>query len=211
MKPSDKQAFGNLITDALGFYRRDVSTFALSVWWAACQPFDLEQVAKAITSHAMDPEAGRFAPLPADIVRELAGTRTDRSQLAWNKTLGAMASVGSWTSVAFDDAAIHAVIQDLGGWPQLCSTTNDELPFVQKRFCDAYRAYSTRPDIPHPAVLRGSHDLGNSKLNVFQLPTLIGDPAKAEAIARGPSKARVQLSHVADNLGAIGHQLDAAA
>ena len=43
MKPTDKPAFAQLLTDALAFYRQDVSTFALGVWWQACDGFDLDR------------------------------------------------------------------------------------------------------------------------------------------------------------------------
>ena len=47
MNPSDKAAFVSLVTDALAYYGKPVSTFTLQVWWQACQKFDLEQVTKA--------------------------------------------------------------------------------------------------------------------------------------------------------------------
>lgn len=201
MQPSEKPKFKDLLTDAMAFYRRDVSTFALGVWWEACRAFDFEQVAKAITAHAMDPEQGRFAPMPADIVKQLAGTRTDRALLAWGKAFGAISSAGSYASVAFDDAVIHAVIEDMGGWPKLCASTVDELPFVQKRFCDTYRAYAGRPEVAHLAVLPGVHASNNARFpGTSPAPTLIGDPAKAAAIADGPSQPRVQITHVVEAL-----------
>ena len=80
MRNDQASEFQRLLTDALAFYGKDVSTFALSVWWEACQPFDMEQVRKAMTTHATDPEHGQFAPKPADIVKALQGTKTDRAR-----------------------------------------------------------------------------------------------------------------------------------
>lgn len=206
MQPTDRAAFKSLLSDAMAFWRKDVSTFALGVWWEACKGFDIEQVSKAITAHAMEPESGRFAPMPADIVKHLHGTRTDRSLVAWGKAMQAVAQVGSWGSVTFDDPAIHAAIEDMGGWPKLCATTNDELPFVQKRFCETHRAYAARPDVPHVPVLRGNHDANNARLGVLSKPTLIGDPARAAAIAAGPGADRARITHAADSLPArISH------
>jgi hypothetical protein len=184
----------------MAFYRRDVSKFALSVWWSACEPFDMEQVAKALTAHAMDPEQGRFPPMPADIVKQLAGTKTDRAIIAWGKAYGAISAVGGYSSVAFDDAVIHAVIEDMGGWPKFCVTMLDELPFVQKRFCETYRAYVTRGDVPYAAVLSGVHAINNARFDRPSKPVLIGDPIKAASIATGPSIPRAQITHIADAL-----------
>lgn len=180
MRPSDRARFASLLTDAMAFYRRDVSEFALDVWWQACEGFDLEQVGKAITAHALDPELGRFPPMPADIVKQLQGTRTDRALIAWGKVYGAMKDVGGWSSVAFDDPVIHATLEDLGGWPRLCASKIVDLPHEQRRFCDTYRAYATKP-VPYPAILDGMHAASGAKVT----PVLIGDKARAKAIAEG--------------------------
>lgn len=200
MKATDKAAFGALIKDAMAFYRREVSGFALGVWWSACEPFDMERVAKALTAHAMDPERGQFAPMPADIVKQLHGTRTDRALVAWSKAFRAISSAGSYASVAFDDAVIHAVIADMGGWPKFCATSNDELPHVQKRFWDTYRVYAARPDVSHMPILPGVHASNNARFGRSPEPVLIGDQAKAAAIATGPDTSRPQLAHIADAL-----------
>jgi hypothetical protein len=212
MKNTEKAKFAGLITDALAFYRRDVSTFALDVWWEACKPFDFEQVAKALTAHAMDPEQGRFAPMPADLVKQLQGTRTDRSLVAWGKTFDAMQHVGAYASVAFDDPAIHLTIEDLGGWPTLCRTLTDDLPFVQKRFTEAYRVHVARPGTPHLAKLTGAHEAANqsAKLTSEQQAwldrqtVLIGDPQAARrVIATGGEAARHQMTAIADSMPAV--------
>jgi hypothetical protein len=158
MRTDDLQRFKALLTDAMAFYRRDVSEFALSVWWQACKDFAYEQVAKAITQHAMDPEQGRFAPMPADIVKQLQGTKTDRSLMAWSLVYEAIKDHGAYATVKFSDPATQLAIHDMGGWVKLCATEMDELQFVQKRFCDFYRSYSGRPDLREVPTLPGIHD-----------------------------------------------------
>ena len=185
MKPTDKPAFAQLLTDALAFYRQDVSTFALGVWWQACEGFELEQVAKALTAHALDPDRGQFAPKPADLVRVLRGTLADRSLIAWGKVLDAMQRVGAYRSVVFDDGAIHAAISDMGGWPAICRGEVDELQFTQKRFCDLHRAYSLRPDHPYPARLVGDSEAANRVAGQpVAAPMLVGDPQRAQSVER---------------------------
>lgn len=210
MNPIEKLRFGALLTDALSFYRRDVSDFALSVWWQACQPFSFEQVTKALTAHAMDPDHGRFAPMPADIVRQLAGTKTDRSLIAWGKVLDAAQRVGAYWSVCFDDGLIHAAIEDVGGWLALCRSTTDELPFMQKRFCESYRAYTTREGVKYPPMLGGQHDMENVlRGHRAAPPVLIGDRAKAEAVYFGgcemPKTAITQVAALVDRRLAMGN------
>lgn len=169
-------AFRSLLTDAMAFYRKDVSKFALGVWWEACKGFELEQVTKAITAHAMDPERGQFAPMPADIVKQLHGTRTDRSLVAWSQVYEAISRHGAYASVQFSDPATQLAIHDMGGWPKLCATETAELQFAQKRFCDMHRSYSARQDLEAPSVLLGIHDRDPARRAPVR-PVLIGAQA----------------------------------
>lgn len=185
MKPSDKPAFVALVTDALAYYGKPVSTFTLQVWLQACQPFDLEQVSKAMTAHATDAERGQFPPKVADIVRILSGTATDRAALAWGKCLEAMGSVGAYTDVVFDDPAIHAVVEDLGGWPKLCRTESKELGYVQHRFQESHRAYTGRGQFDYPRRLAGdrSPDSEYAKVGLpLPRPALIGNADRARQV-----------------------------
>lgn len=146
MTEKDLERFEATLTSALAFWKQDLSEFALSVWWQACRAYSMEQVSKAFTQHAMDPERGRFAPMPADIVKALHGTQTDRSLLAWGQVLEAISACGMYGSPDFADRATVSAIVDIGGWPAVCQTSIDELPHLQRRFCASHRAYTSRPE-----------------------------------------------------------------
>lgn len=201
MNYDDFDRFSDLITDAMGFYGKDVSKFALGVWWQACERFEFEQVSKALTRHAMDPERGQFAPKPADLVRMLAGTATDRAQIGWGKACDAMQRVGAYQDVVFDDPVIHAVIEDLGGWPKFCRSSLDELSYVQHRFTESYRAYAGRESVEYPRRLAGERAPDSV---YFQRglpapkPAVIGDLGKASAVYRaGRLTGKVAISYQA--------------
>ena len=185
MKPSDKPALVAMVTDALAYYGKPVSAFTLQVWVQACQPFSIEQVSKALTAHATDPERGQYAPKVADIVRILSGTATDRAALAWGKCLEAMGSVGAYTDVVFDDPAIHAAADDMGGWPKMCRTELKELGHLQHRFMQSYRAYAERGQFDFPRRLGGdrSPDSEYEKAGLsLPRPALIGNPDRAKLV-----------------------------
>lgn len=185
MNTEDKRAFKELITQAMAFFRQDVSKFSVGVWWQACEPFSLEQVQKAFTAHATDAERGRFPPLPADIVKQLQGTQTDRGLMAWGKVLEAIQHVGAYQSVAFDDAAIHAAVEDLGGWTTICRSTMQELPHLQRRFTEAHRAYAGRQGFNFPAYLIGESEAANRTAGKrVEPPVLIGDAKRAAEVLR---------------------------
>lgn len=199
MRVTDQSAFAKLVSDVLGYYRQNVSEFTLSVWWQAMQPFDLEQVRKALTAHATDPEHGQFPPKVADVVRILAGTATDRAQLAWGKAHEAMSAVGAYTDVVFDDPAIHAVVEDLGGWPKVCRTEVKELGYLQHRFCESYRAYAGRGEFDYPRRLAGdrSPDAEYEKKGLaLPRPAVVGDRGRAKAVYQGGGAGKAAVAFV---------------
>lgn len=197
MLQSERGDFAQLVTDVLAYYRQDASRFVLDLWWNACQSFDLEQIRKAMQRHATDPEHGQFAPKVADLVRILAGTTTDRASLAWGKVLEAMSSVGAYTDVIFDDPAIHAAAEDMGGWPKMCRTDLKELGILQHRFMQSYRAYTERGQFDFPRRLGGDRS-PDSEYEKAGLPlpraALIGDRARAKLVFQGGGSGKTAIS-----------------
>lgn len=188
MNHEDKKAFARLLTDALAFYGKDVTLFSLDVWWEACQPFEFSLVRRAFTRHAMDAERGQFAPKPADLVRQLSGTSSERAALAWGRAIDEAARIGAYTDVAFDDPAIHATIEDLGGWPKFCRGEVKDLSYLQHRFCESYKAYAGRGEFDFPRVLHGDRSPDEMYLRrglPAPRPVLIGDPVKAKLVMQG--------------------------
>lgn len=198
MNADDKKRFGNLIAEVMAFYKQEISTFALNVWWQACEGYSFEQCSKAITAHAMDAEKGVFPPKPADIVRQLSGTATDRALMAWGKVFDAMGRVGAYTDVVFDDAVIHAVVTDLGGWVKICRSELAELSYLQHRFTESYRTYAQRGIGDYPRRLvgdRSSDDTYMMRGLPPPKPAVVGDVVQARLVyQRGQLQARIGAS-----------------
>lgn len=206
MQPGDKPALVALVSDVLAYYRQPVSEFTLSVWWQAMQPYSLEQVRKAMTGHATNPDGGQFAPKVADVVRILDGTHTDRAMLAWGKVHEAMSAVGAYQDVVFDDPAIHAVIEDLGGWPKVCRTETKELGYLQKRFCDGHKAYTGRGEFPYPRRLMGDRSPDSEYERhglALPRPALVGDTERAALVFKGGSAAGKAAIEYADPVAVL--------
>lgn len=187
MDEKDYKPFIAELTGVMSFYRLDITKFTANMWWGICKRFSLEQIRKAFQVHVQDPEQGVFAPKPANIVKILEGTRTDNSRTAWGRVLESMSRVGAYTDVVFDDHVIHAVIKDLGGWPTVCRTNEDELGYLETRFCKSYQAYSNREDVTFPPFLAGdrSPDEMWAKRGLKPpMPAMIGDKAKCEQVYR---------------------------
>lgn len=200
MQHSDMPAFKDLLTDVMAYYGKDVSKFTLQVWWEACKGFALEQISTALRKHATDPDRGQFAPKVADIAKALGGTSADRAALAWGKVLEAMSAVGAYTDVVFDDPAIHAVVEDLGGWPKVCRTELGELSYLQHRFQEAHRAYTDRGQFDYPRRLAGdrSPDYEYSSRGIpLPRPKLVGNRERALAVLQlGGDAGKTLISNI---------------
>lgn len=189
MKTSDFQKFHDGIAGVMSFYGKSVSRFALDVWWTALRKFDLAAIIEAFNRHLANPDTGQFAPKPADIIRMLQGSTQDSAMRAWAKVDQAVHRVGTYCDVVFDDALIHRVIQDMGGWIALGTRSEDEWPFVAKEFENRYRGFSARGEHPpYPATLIGLATAHNSR-NGYPAETLIliGNEQSAREVLRGGS------------------------
>lgn len=187
MLPNEFAAFRDLMKGVHDFYAKDLSEFAMSVWWESMRQYDLPAVQQAMNRHVMNPDAGQFMPKPADVVRMLGGTTADAALRAWAKVDRAVRQVGPYASVAFDDALIHRVLHDMGGWVGLGQKSEDEWPFVAREFETRYRGYAMRNERPeYPPVLIGLAEAENGTRGMrSEPPRLIGDAEKARIVLSG--------------------------
>lgn len=205
MQTDDFQKFHDGIIGVMGFYGRSVSSFALDVWWTALKGHDLAAIADAFNRHLANPDAGQFPPKPADIIRMLRGSTQDSALRAWAKVDQTVRRIGTYCDVVFDDALIHRVIQDMGGWIALGSKGEDEWPFVAKEFENRYRGFRPRNEYPeYPASLIGivtAHN--NQKGFKTDPPVLIGnEPLARQVLYGGADKPEIGFKRLRDDLEA---------
>jgi len=201
-----KIRFAKALSALAEYYGKELSDGVISLYWQGLQQFSVDEIESAIGRHLQNPDSGQWMPKIADIVRMIEGTTQDAAALAWAKVMRAVGSVGQYQSLAFDDVVIHLVIDDLGGWPSLCQTSEDELPFLAKRFETNYRAYRRRADDipPHPRYLVGVSEMQNVGAGFkSDPPRLVGDPEKAKRVMIGGSSApRLQVSSFGERASA---------
>ena len=193
MKSNELEQFNELLAGVHAFYRRDFSEFGGMVYWQALKPYDFAAVKEAFSRHAVNPDTGKFMPMPADIVKMLQGSTQDSALAAWAKVDRAIRTVGTYRSVIFDDALIHRVLTEMGGWIDLGRKTEDEWPFVRNEFVNRYRGYKMRSEVPdYPPHLIGMSEAQNSKAG-FRIdpPLLLGNPEMAANVARKGSDAQI--------------------
>lgn len=189
MNQKDFEKFREGIEGVHSFYGKEVSAFALDVWWNALRAYDLPAVIDSFNRHLMNPDSGQWLPKPADIVKMFGGRTQDRALMAWSKVDRAVRSVGNYESVAFDDPLIHRVLQEMGGWIGMGQKTEDDWPFVAKEFENRYRGYAMRSETPdYPPVLIGIAQAHNEqKGHKSDRPRLIGNAEQAELVMAGGS------------------------
>jgi hypothetical protein len=191
MIESDRKQFFSLIADIHAFYRKDFSTFSGGVWWMALAPFDFTAVADALNRHCVNPDNGQFMPMPADVVRMLQGSTQDAALVAWAKVDRSIRTVGTWHSVVFEDALIHRVVTEMGGWIAFGTKEEKEWAFFKNEFVTRYRGHRGRSETPeYPPVLIGTAEAHNGKSGfAIAPPILIGNPNRARAVMLAGSSA----------------------
>lgn len=212
MQTDDFQKFHDGIVGVMGFYGRSVSSFALDVWWTALKGHDLAAIVDAFNRHLANPDAGQFPPKPADIIRMLQGSTQDSALRAWAKVDQAVRRIGTYCDVVFDDALIHRVIQDMGGWIALGTKAENEWPFVAKEFENRYRGFRSRNECPeYPASLVGIVTAHNNQEGFkTELPVLIGNEQLAKQVwCGGTDKPALGFKRMSDELDeAVGRAIE---
>ena len=150
MTNDDRKEFVRTLASVYAMNRVDLSDDVAELWRQILSGYELTPLKDAFANHLKNPDAGQYPPKPADIVRELGGTTQDKSLLAWASVMQAVRRYGTHDSVQFEDQIIHRVMVDLGGWVWLGQQQEKELPFIEKRFRDAYRAWLHRGSIGEP-------------------------------------------------------------
>lgn len=168
-------------------YGKQLSAGAKMLYWQGLEEFDLFAIRQALGRHLKNPDNGMFMPKIADVVRMLQGTTQDSALIAWAKVDKAVRQVGTGQSVVFDDAIIHRVLQEMGGWLSLGSKSEGDWPFVAKEFENRYRGYKMRNDqFEYNTVMIGLYEAQNATQGFkSSKPILIGNAEKAKKVLLG--------------------------
>ena len=202
MHASDLAEFSKLIENMMGYYRRDCSDALIDIYWDGLCCYELDSVRAAIGVHMRDAEEGKFEPRISNIVKIIEGSKSDRAVWAWSLAQDAASSVGAYQDLVFEDPVIHAVIEDMGGWPAFCRFNEKDMSYHQHRFSVAYRAHAASQAVSgltYPALLSGdrqSDDWRVSRGLPPVKPTLIGNrTACAQVYAGGSTTGRLTISN----------------
>lgn len=71
MLNEDKNAFTQLLAATMAIYERQITTGLADIFFSAMAAYDLKTIREALNRHVQDPDGGRFAPKPADLIRQI--------------------------------------------------------------------------------------------------------------------------------------------
>lgn len=137
MQPSDFQRFNAVMTGMAEMYQRELSNFLLDAYWLAMRDWMLTDF-EAAAAHLMS--TLKWMPKPSDFTElRRAGEPTDAE--AWTTALAACVN---WRNTeALPTGRIARAAAAVGGFQAIAmANTERDLPFVQKRFLDAYNELS---------------------------------------------------------------------
>lgn len=140
-------------------YGKALSGADLELWLDDLSEVSPADAVAALRAHRLDPDLGKFPPLPADIIKRTQGSHEERAMLAWAQVRMAMQRIGHYSSVDFESPLVHGVIEEMGGWGRLCEMKTDDAGRRQAEFVKRFVTYSSRGALPAlaPAHLRGEH------------------------------------------------------
>ena len=113
------------------------------MWLDDLDEFPLVAIDAAMTAHRRDPEAGRFCPRVADIIRGIRGSGSDQAIIAWSNVLSRACNRGG---DKFDQTTLKA-LEALGGFDVVRMADEEQNGFLQKRFVEAYAVHARRAEV----------------------------------------------------------------
>lgn len=122
----------------------------LELWWLSLQDWSIEEFRSACAHLSYSVE---FMPSPYHFAQLRKAGRATAGE-AFARAL-AHVRTGGYRHDNPLDALTENVIRALGGWRALAITTEDRLPFVERRFCEHYESMMNTEDVrvalPHVA------------------------------------------------------------
>ncbi len=184
MQSEEMPEFVELLMGLSFSYSQHLNEFAIERYWQTLERFEFAEVKKALYAcTTQNPDKGHFMPQATEVLRYIEGSTETQALKAWSHVLKIIKCVGSYDSLVFDDAILHRVIEDLGGWICLCETTLDELKFKGHEFKKLYAAYVLHPPAEYPKKLSGRLAWQNCLQGYEEPPpVLIGDKKKAHQV-----------------------------
>lgn len=77
MLNENRTEFTALLATAMAVYGKTITTGMVDLYFSALQRYELDVVREGLNRHLQDPQAGQFAPKPADVIRQIQESHHD--------------------------------------------------------------------------------------------------------------------------------------
>jgi len=192
MTDDDKKLFLEGLTFLAESFNRRVSSLLLETYWQCLRPYPLTKVKTAMADILTNPDREIWGmPIPSELISLIQGDSRQFAQNAWTQVVHAIKTIGRYDSVVFDNAIIHCVIRDLGGWIYLCHQPERALPSLRENFIKRFQKYHANPSVHYPCVLKGVSEHDNDARGFSHNkpdPILVGDPQRALTVYKSGNK-----------------------
>ncbi|MES1987495.1 MAG: DUF6475 domain-containing protein, partial [Pseudomonadota bacterium] len=182
MHNSEKPKFLEFIVSIGEYFNTKLSNSTIDIYFNGLVSYDFEAIKDAGSRYIQMPES-KFMPKVADFINMIDGSTKDSALNAWTSLVAAIRLAGPWRSIVSDDPVLLRVVDDMGGWIELCKTSNDDLPFKANEFTTRYRGYKSVNLTDYPRKLIGYEDQNNHEVLGGEFkpskPHVIGDVQKA--------------------------------
>lgn len=193
MTNDDWEPFKEMLADVFTYYGKTLSAGLIEIYWHGLRMYDLPAIRDALGRHAKNTEQGRFLPKLADIELMLGGSTLDAANAALSKLEEAMKRFGSSYTLVFDDALIHRVVDEMGGWIELGKITTKDWTFRRAEFLTRYRGYWARKECPsyRPKMVglwdaeNGDRWIGHPGFRPDENLRLVGAPEECRRVLLG--------------------------
>lgn len=212
MKNQDKQAFAEMMVALAENYGQTVTKTGMALRFEALREYDIADVRRAAISLL---RSRKYTSMPtvADFLEHLGGgSAEDKAEAAAGKAVRAVAEVGSYASVTFDDAVLMAVIENAwGGWPEFCAAcVGQEVKFVRRELAKAYAAYA-RQGVRRYGHLSGITENSNGSAGYLEhipAPRLVGNrDAAARVLEAGEAQSALTTAGTAGLQASMSREL----
>lgn len=171
MKPEDQNRFREIMAGLGDYYKEKITKTLMTVFWEDFEDCNIDDFAKAVSSHRKDPDQGMFFPKTANLIKQLHGTGKQqarsiegKAELAWAGIIAHLTTWGPYQTYKSKDGVSLAAFHAVGGMSKLSTASNDDLVWIKKEFVSMYETYENTPIENLPQNILGLADLQKHKL-----------------------------------------------
>lgn len=157
MIENDKIEFIKRLMGLGELFDKKISDGLIEIYWEGLKEISLEDYIRASSQLAL---TCKFFPKPVEFFELIEGSQTDKANIALIQLEKAIEKQGYYSTVVFEDKVIHAVVDAMGGWMELCKITLDDWKFRKRDFISFYNTFSKR-NFEYPDKLVGFHEHNN--------------------------------------------------